>query len=205
MQKFIKVFAESCKNYFIKWIFDNILIQNLVNVAIIMPTLAFIQSIPSFYWIPITFVTLLLFILVIIAITHLLNSFQKPALTVDYDDGKYNGIEMIKTYDRGTDLFENMLALRIKVCNNSRKLITGVEILIEKKTAGFSTPPSRGYFTKFNNTKDKVYNCDIYPRSCEIVTLDYFRGNFNEKNEPIELIIKCRGKEIPEITKIIIL
>jgi hypothetical protein len=63
MERIIKEFWEDCKSWFVKRSLDKIwALLPIGNMGIVMSTLAQIQFIPSFYWIPITFGSFYFFI-----------------------------------------------------------------------------------------------------------------------------------------------
>lgn len=197
MEKIIKALWEHCKSSFINWVITNIWkLFDFGGVITLVSTIALIQEIPSFYWIPMILLTCYLFIAVVNGFTYWYNYFQKPVLEIIYDNGKYNGPDKKITWERGIEEYIDVFAYRVKVCNSSNSIIHGVEILVEIKKEKL---PCRATFTKFRNTEE--YYCDIYPKSCEIVTLLYWRGELT----PIEATIKCRGKEISEKIKTLIL
>lgn len=89
-----------------------------------MSFLAYAQSIPSFYYIPIILFTLFLLINVINGFIAWYNYFQKPVLKIIYDNGKYNIRDTC-------NLDYDIIFYRIKIKNLSKKTVDNVSISVE--------------------------------------------------------------------------
>jgi hypothetical protein len=122
--------------------------------------------------------------------------FTNKNLEIIYDDGKYNGPDKQITWEGGREEYIRVFAYRIKVCNNSNSVIHGVEVLVEIEEEKL---PLRASFSKSKNTEE--YYCDMYPKSCEIVTLFFWEGPL----KPHKITLKYRSKETPEKIKTLIL
>lgn len=164
--------------------------------GVIMSIITFFRDIDIAYSIPIVIFVVGAIPWNILGCIKVYEFITNKNLEIIYDNGKYNGPDKKITWERGIEEYIDVFAHRVKVCNNSNSIIHGVEILVEIEEKKL---PHRATFTKFKNTEE--YYCDIYPKSCEIVTLFYGRGEF----KPIAVTIKCRGKEIPEKIKTLIL
>jgi len=161
-----------------------------------MSIITFFQNIDIAYSIPIIIFVMGAILWSILGCIKVYEFITNKNLEIIYDNGKYNGPDKKTTWERGIEEYIDVFAYRVKICNNSNSIIHGIEILVETEEEKL---PHRAFFTKFKNTEE--YYCDIYPKSCEIVTLFYWRGEL----KPTKVTLKCRGKEMPEKIKTLIL
>mgnify|MGYP000868549872 CR=1 FL=1 len=128
MEKIIKAIWEHCKSSFINWVITNIWkLFDFGGVITMISTLALIQEIPSFYWIPIVLLTCYLFIAVVNGFTYWHNYFQKPVLEIIYDNGKFNQESVLYDCSYPRKIF----ACVIGICNKSTKTVYSVSVCIE--------------------------------------------------------------------------
>ena len=186
----IKAFFDYCKSNFFYWIIDNIWkLLKFKEVAIVMYISALVQSIPSFYWIPIILFTLFLFINVVNGFIVWYNYFQKPALEVIYANGKYNGED--KKLDE-CGFYIKYSAAKIGIYNKSKKTIEQVIVIVEYQ----------GKIQQLihSNTKKDTYN--INPGAIEIFIIGELIGDY----KGTILTVKASGKDIfPPAEKKVIL
>jgi hypothetical protein len=174
MEKIIKAIWEHCKSSFINWVITNIWkLFDFGGVITIISTLALIQEIPSFYWVPTVLLTCYLFIAVVNGFAYWYNYFQKPVLEIIYDDGKFNQESVLYDCSYPRKIF----ACVIGICNKSTKTVRSVKVFMETE--------GNPQITLLNFNTNKI-TCDINPGATELFKVGELTGNFT--NTKIKII-----------------
>jgi hypothetical protein len=191
MGKIIKAIWERCKSKFIDWLLDSLRDYfNLSQLVFIMPVLAWIQGIPSFYWFPILVFTCALFPYGIKGFVFLSNYFDKPVLEIIYDNGRYNkrkNIQIKATYDIKMPI-HNCFFYIVGIHNIGKKTINAVSVIID------------GNKCIHDNGQ---YVCDINPGSIEL--FDMYGETIENQKRGTKITITVTGKDIKPTIKTITL
>ena len=198
MGKIIKAIWERCKSKFIDWFLDSLRDYfNLSQLVFIMPVLAWIQGIPSFYWFPILVFTCALFPYAIKGFVFLSNYFDKPVLEIIYDNGRYN--EIVKILD-DYGHYDRCLAYRFAVYNNCHTEIKNITVLMEQNT--LSDLPR---YINCTDSQNKKQTQDFPPNCIRIYDIYYMTEALADRLKGISVQITVKGEKIKTIIKTITL
>lgn len=141
-----------------------------------MSVFAWIQGIPSFYWVPIILFICTLFLYVIKQFILLSNYLNKPTLEI-IDDGKYN--QIIQVYCNGK--MKEYIMHRIGIRNNSKQIVNNISV--NTNLIDINNVP-----VKTTTADTSSINFNLHPKEIKIVDL-FFQEVGKIKSTDIIIVI----------------